>query len=136
MITSSGCRFGHIGRHFVFVVIAGQILLIIRRLARSRSHFQGAEIVVQCVIGLDDRQSSMFRAVFVLHILQKGVQVLGSIRSLVFRIDVNALDPLPKRRQLPEEINNMCRTEEQTSCWSDFSIIFRQLWQRTLHSEE
>jgi hypothetical protein len=67
----------------------------------------------------------MFRAVFVLHILQKGLLVLGSIRSLVFRIDIHALVPLPKQLQLPDGIKDMCRNQEHTSHWSDFSIIFR-----------
>jgi len=78
----------------------------------------------------------MFRAVFILHILQTGLLVLGSIRGIVFRINIHSLVPLPKRSQLPERIKDMCRNEEHTSLWSHFHIVFRQLLPRTLHSKE
>jgi hypothetical protein len=78
----------------------------------------------------------MFRAVFVLHLLQKGLLVLGSIRSLVFRINIHSLVPLRKRSQLPERIKDMSRNEEHTGDWSDFSIIFAQLLLHKLHSKE
>jgi len=55
----------------------------------------------------------MYRAVFVLHILQKGLLLVGSIRRLVFSIDIHSSVPLPKRPQLPEGINDVCRNEEK-----------------------
>jgi hypothetical protein len=78
----------------------------------------------------------MFRTVFVLHILHKGLLVFGSIRSLVFRIIIHSLVLLPKRSQHPERINDMCRNEEHTSHQSHFCIIVGQFLLHTLHNKE
>ena len=67
----------------------------------------------------------MFGTVYILHILQKRLLVLGNIESLNLRIDIHAHVQLPKRPQLPEGIKDVCRNEEHNSRWSDFSIIFK-----------
>ena len=69
----------------------------------------------------------IFDAVFVLHILQKCLIVLGSIRSLILRIDSHSLVPFPKRLQLRKRIKNMCWNKKRTRRWSDFSKVFGQL---------
>jgi len=91
-------------------------------------------IALQCFM-FSDRQSSVFGAVFVVHILQKCLLVLGSIRSLVIRIDINSLVPFPKRSQLAKRIKNVCRNKKHTHRWRDFGIVFGQLLSRKRHSE-
>ena len=78
----------------------------------------------------------MSGAVLVLNIILKGLLVLGSMRSQVFRIDIHSLVPLPKRLQLSEKIKDVCRNEKHTSHWCHFSIISGQLLLRKLHSKE
>ena len=78
----------------------------------------------------------MFRTVFILYILEKGLLVLGSIKSLVCRIGIHALVSLPKRSQLPERINDVQLNAEHTSRWSHLCIVFGKLLPRTLHSKE
>jgi len=78
----------------------------------------------------------MFGTLFILHILQKSILVLGSIRCLILRIDIQSLGPLPTQSQLPERIEDLCRNEKHTCPWSHFSILFGQLQSSWLHSEE
>jgi len=59
--------------------------------------------------GIFDGHAPMFGAVFILHILQKGLLVLGSIRCLVLRINIHSLVPLSARSQHPVKIEDMCR---------------------------
>jgi hypothetical protein len=56
-----------------------------------------------------DGQSLMLGAVFILHILQKGLLVLGNIGYLVLRIDIQSHVPLSKKSQIAERIEYMCR---------------------------
>jgi hypothetical protein len=112
------------------------MIWIIRRLATSRRHWRGDEIVVQYDFRFSGLQTSMFCAVFILHILQNGLLVLEIIKSLIFRINIHSLVLFPKRSQLPEKIKDMYRNEMQTSCWSHFSVVFGQLLPLTLHGKE
>ena len=104
-----------------------------RTLTRSWSHCGVDKIVVWYAFGFGDQQTSMFSVVFVPHILQKGLLVLASIWSLVFRINIHSLVPVPKQSQLPQMIKDMCYNDKNTSCTSNFSIIFGQLLPRKLH---
>jgi len=79
---------------------------------------------------------SMFRTVFILHILHKGLLVLGSIGCLIFRINIHSLVLLSKQSQHPEKIEDMCRYEKHTCRWSYFRVVFGQLLSSHLHSEE
>jgi len=54
------------------------------------------EIAVPNVFRVNDGHSSRFAAVVVHHILQKGLLELGSITSLILRIDIHRLVPHPK----------------------------------------
>ena len=74
-----------------------------------------------------DRHTSMFSTVFILHVIQIGLLVLGSIGCLVLRINIHSLVPVSKSSQLPERIENMCRNEKHALCWSHFGIVFSQL---------
>jgi len=87
------------------------------------------------MFGFNDTHSSMFETVFVLYILQKDLLVLASIRSLVFRINVHRLVPLPTWLQLPERSEEMCRNVKQTGHWSDFNIVFGQRVAHNLYAE-
>jgi hypothetical protein len=78
----------------------------------------------------------MSSTVFILYILQKGLLVSGSIRSLVFRINIHSLVPLPNRSQLGERIVDMCRNAQHTSHWSDFGVLFEHLVPRKLRGKE
>ena len=82
------------------------------------------EIAAQKAFVLLDWHMSMFGTVFILHLLQKGLLVLGSIGCLVLRIDIHSLVPLSKRSQLPKRIEDMCRNEKHASLWSYYSIVF------------
>jgi len=78
----------------------------------------------------------MFGTVFILHLLQEGLLVLGSKGCLVLRIDIQSLVPLPDWSQRPERIEDMCWHAKNT-CWcSHFSIIFGQLMLSQHHGEE
>jgi hypothetical protein len=92
-------------------------------------------MVIWYAFGFGDRQTAMFRALLVLYILPKGLLVLGSTRSLLFRIDIHSLAPFPKQSQLPERIMDMGRNEKHTSRWSHFSVIFGQLLPCKLHGK-
>jgi hypothetical protein len=54
----------------------------------------------------------MFGAVFILHILQKGLLVLGSIGHRVLSINIHSRVPRSKQSQLPEWFEDMCRYEK------------------------
>jgi len=56
-----------------------------------------------------DRHTSMFDLVFFLHILQKCLLVLGSIRCLVLRNNIQFVVLLQKPSQLPLRIKDMRR---------------------------
>jgi len=50
----------------------------------------------------------MSGAVFILRMIQKGLLGLGSIGSIVLRINIQSLVPLSERSQYPERIEDMC----------------------------
>jgi len=93
MIASSGCRLIHIARCWVFVIIAGHIKSIKGRLTGSWSRCRGEEIVAQYAFGFNDCHMLMFGTVFILHILQQCILVLGSIGSVVISINIHSLVP-------------------------------------------
>jgi len=111
------------------------MIWIKRQSTKSGGLGRGGDIALRSIFGFNDTHSSMFGTVFILHILQKGLLVLGSIRSLVLRMNIHRLVPLPKWSQLPETIKYICRNEKRTGLWSDFSRIFHQLLARTVHGE-
>jgi len=78
----------------------------------------------------------MFGTVFILHIPQKCLLVLGSVAYFVLRINIRSLVPLCKRLQLLERIEGMCRNEKHPPCWSHFSVVFGQVLPSKLYSEE
>jgi len=78
----------------------------------------------------------MFGTVFVLHILQKGLVVLGSIGCLVIRIDIRSLVMVRKGSQLPDRIENLFRIEKHSRHWSQLSIMFGKLLSSQLYVEE
>jgi len=84
-------------------------------------------MAAQYAVEFIDWHKSMFGTVFTLHILQRGLWVLGSIGCLVLRINIHSLVPLSKRLQLPEWIDDVCTNQKHTRFWSHCSIIFGQL---------
>jgi len=78
----------------------------------------------------------MFCTIFILHILQKGLLVLGSLGCLMPRMDICSLVPLPKQSQRPEMIEDVCGNEQSSRCWSQFGIIFGHHLSRSLHSKD
>jgi len=71
-----------------------------------------------------DRHALRFGAVFILHILQKDLLVLGRIGYLTLRIDIHSLVPLSEGSQLPVRIKDMCRNQKHSLRWSHFSVVF------------
>jgi len=131
----SRCHSSHSVRHWVFFLIAGQIISMITRLARSRSHCWGEEIVAQYAFRFNDGQWCTFGAVFILHIIQKCLLIFHCIGSLVFKNDIHSLVPNSIQSQRPERINDMCYNDKHTSCWSNCHIIYGQLVSRQHHGE-
>jgi len=87
------------------------------------------------LVGFNDGATPMFPIVFVLHILQHCVLVLGRITCLVTMINIWLLVVLPKCSQIPERMNVMCRHEMHTHLSSNCSIIFMQILSCKLQSE-
>ena len=135
-ITSSGSRLSHLVRHHIFFIIAGQIIWIKRWLIRSWSRCGRDEIATRYAFWFNDRYPLMFSTVFILHIPQKALLVLDSIECLVLRIYIHSPVPLPKRSQLLERFEDMCRNQKHTRRWSHFSIVFGQHLSSYFHSEE
>lgn len=77
-------------------IIAGQIIWIITRLTRYSGHHEGEEIVARYRFRFNDGQISIFVAIFVLHILQQRLLVLGSSGSLFRSVDIDSPVPLSK----------------------------------------
>jgi hypothetical protein len=71
--------------------------------------------------------TSMFEALLILHIPQKGLLVLGSIECLVFRINNHSFVPLSKRAQHPKRIGDMCNNTKHASHWCYFRVVFGPL---------
>jgi hypothetical protein len=69
----------------------------------------------------------MFGAVFILHILQKGLLVLCSVGCLVLRIDIHSLVPLSKQLKLSERIEDVHGNQKHARCWSHSTIVFGEL---------
>jgi len=88
--------------------MAGHIIWIMRRLTRSGSYCRGEEIVVNYALRCNDGQMSRFGAVFIPHILQKCILVLGSIGGLFLRIIPHLLVRVPETSQCPERIKDVC----------------------------
>jgi len=110
------------------------MIWIRRRSTRYWSHCRREKIVTWYCFGFNDWQTSMLGAVFILHILQKCLMVLVSIRGLVLSIESHALSMLAKWLQLPERMKDMCRNEKDTRRRRYFSITFGHLWAHKLHS--
>jgi len=68
----------------------------------------GDEIATLHAFWFNDWDSSMFVTVVILHLLQKGLLVLGSTRCFVLWIYIHSTVPIPKWSQLPERILEMC----------------------------
>jgi hypothetical protein len=103
--------------------------------AKSGSLSRGEGVVGLNIFGFNGRHSLIFGAVFILHILHKGLLVLGSIRCLVYRTDILRLVPHPKWSQFSERSKYMCWNETHMGRWSDFRIIDGQLLPCNLHKE-
>jgi hypothetical protein len=56
----------------------------------------GVRLLLRTLLGFIDPHMSMFGTVFILHIIQKGFLVLGSVGYLVLRIRFHSLVPLSK----------------------------------------
>jgi len=69
----------------------------------------------------------MFRAVFILHILQQYLSVLGSIRSLVLQMNIHTHVLLPQRLLPLERIKDMCLNGQHTRHSGNFGITSGQL---------
>jgi len=69
----------------------------------------------------------MFLAVFILHILEKGLLVLCSVGCLILRININSLVPLSKRSLLPERIKDVCGHQDHAHGRSHFGVVFGEL---------
>jgi len=120
--------------HYVFVIIIEQILWTKRRFTKSRSHCGGEVIFAQYTFGFNDRQTSMFGTVLILHVPLIHLLALGSIRSLVLRIDICSLVALPEWLQVPEWIQDVCWNEKHLHRWSNFRMIFCQLLSYKCHN--
>jgi len=106
-ISKSGSHFSNVFRHWVFVIITGQIRWINRRLAKFRNYCGGGEIVARYSVGFNDRQSSKVGTVFIIHLPQTGLLVLGRIVSLVLRMNIHSRVPFLELSQLRERIKHM-----------------------------
>jgi hypothetical protein len=91
------------------------------------NHSRGNEIAAQYSFEFVDRHTSMFAAVFILNILQKGLLELCSVGCLVLRIDIHSLVPVSKRSQILKRIKDMCGNEKHARRCSHFSLVFGQL---------
>jgi len=78
---------------------------------------------------------SLLCTVFIPHIFQNRLLVLGSIGSFILRIDIHSLVPLPKRSQPPEMIEDMRWNANYICHWSNVSKPFGQLLSCKLHSK-
>ena len=126
-IALSGGRLCHIFRCLVCLIIAGQIIRIIVWLIGPWSRCGGDKIAVQYDFKFIDRHTSMFGAVFILHILQEGLLVLCCVECLVLRINIHSPVPLSKRSQLAERIGDVRGNEKHAHHWSHFGVVFGQL---------
>jgi len=117
VITLSWCRFSYAFRGQVFIIIAGHIILIKRRLTKSRSLGRSEMIAARNIFGIHDGVVSMFVTLFVLHINQKPLCALGGIRVIVLRMNIHDLVPILKGSQIPKRINHMCGNETHSGCW-------------------
>jgi hypothetical protein len=96
VISSSSCHISHIVRRYVFFIFAGQIIWIKRRSTGFRRRCRGDKIAVQYAFVLFDRHTAMFGTVFILHLLQKGLLVLGIIQCLILKINIHSLASFAK----------------------------------------
>jgi len=78
----------------------------------------------------------MFGTVFILHMFQNDLLVLGCIRCLVLRINIHSVVPPSKRSEPPQRIEHMCRSVQHACQRSHFSIIFTQHLSSKPHREE
>jgi len=131
-IASSGCRFSR----QVFFIIGGHKVWIKGWFTGSWSCCRGDEIAAQYAFRFIDRHMLMFGTIFILHILQKGLLVLGSIGCRVLRINIDSHVPLPQQSQLLQRIEYVGWNENHTCRWSHVSIIFGHRLSSWLHSEE
>jgi len=113
-------------QHFgpVANTITGQIVWIKGWLTGSWMHCRGDGIAARYALEFIDGHISMCGAVFILHILQNGLLVLGNIGCLVLRIVIHSRVPLSKWSQLPERIEDMCRNEKHACPWRHFNRVF------------
>jgi hypothetical protein len=74
-----------------------------------------------------DWHPSMFGAVFILHILQRGLRVMCCVGCLVLRINIHSFVPLSKRLELHDRIEDMCGNQKHARRWSHFGVVFGKL---------
>jgi hypothetical protein len=79
---------------------------------------------------------ALFGTEIILHLLWKGLLVLGSVECLVLRINIHSLVPLWVWSQLPKRIEEMCSNETHTRHRSPASIVFEQSLSRYFHREQ
>jgi len=111
------------------------MIWILSWLTRSWSHCGRGKVVAQDTFRFSDQQTLMFGIAFILHILQKSLQVLGNIRILILRINIHSLVLHLKQSQHLERIKDMGWNVKHTRRRSDFSIIFGQLLAYTLYGK-
>jgi hypothetical protein len=75
----------------------------------------------------------MLDIVFILHIFQQDLLVLGTKDSLVCGMNIHLLVPLHEGSQYPESVNKIYRNERQTGGWSNFIPVFRKHLSQKLH---
>lgn len=91
--------------------------MIKRRLTKSTSLGRREMIAARNIFGIHDGVVSMFVTLFVLHIHQKPLGVLGGIGVIVLRMNIHDLVPILKGLQIPKRINHMCGNETHSGCW-------------------
>ena len=94
VIACSRCHFSRIDRCEVFLLISGLIILIIGWMTGSCSHCGGDKTDHWYAFRIIDRYISPVDTVFIHHIFQKDILVLGSIECLMLRINIHYLGPL------------------------------------------
>ena len=102
-IASSTCRFSHIVSHQAFFIISGQFIGINGRVTVSYSHWRGEQIFARYAFRFNTGHMSMFGTVFILHLVQKCLLVLGCIRSLVLTNNIHSLSHILNDCNLPKK---------------------------------
>jgi hypothetical protein len=78
---------------------------------------------------------AMFRTVLILHILQKHLLLIGSMRGLVFKSSIESVVQLPTRLQNAKRMKNVHQNAMYSHHWSNFRIISGPLLAHNLQGE-